>query len=68
MPNKRRPRKKKTENYGRTFRYKVSRDAFERALASRTDGEKKMNPYVWYRDMVNREFNLMGTCVEVIVN
>lgn len=58
----------KQEQFGRRYRYSVSKEAFDNTLKLRSDKEKKMNPYVWYKELIMRENGLLGYCVEVVVH
>lgn len=41
--------------------YQMTKEMFDSILATRTEAEKKQNPYNYVMDTLNREGNFLGT-------
>lgn len=51
----------------RAIEYKMSRAMFDHLLTTRTEGEKKLNPYTFVMGVLNERFGLRGEVKRVLI-
>ena len=47
--------------------YQMTKQMFDSLLKTRSETEKKLNPYVFVMQVVNREFGIKGTVTHISI-
>lgn len=50
-----------------TLEYRMSKRMFDELLSTRTEEEKKQNPYSYVASIVNKQFGLKGNVTKISV-
>ncbi len=47
--------------------YQMSKEMFNAFLAERSESEKKLNPYQYVMDIINKDFGLKGKVTHIFI-
>ena len=57
----------KSNQYGPYVEYTMTKDMAKYFLDNRDGNEKKVRPHAYLVQVVNEQFGILGTCVQVVI-